>query len=111
MTEELEQRPCLSMTSRPIRRPTRVTHEYLCAAAVDGLRVEGITVDLNETSLQDLSFTGYSALFPYLPPDRLWGAPLRIKFEARKAMRIGIIHFGPDTLVRFRAEDIREGEV
>lgn len=70
---------------------------------------------LNEESnrrglTQDLSYTGFSVLFSDFSPDRLWGALLQIKFVKLKAMPIGIAHWGPDTLVRFRVEHIQEGE-
>lgn len=59
---------------------------------------------------QDVSYTGLSAWFPDLPLDRLWGAMLQVKFVKLKAMPVGIVHRGSNTLVRFRVEHIQEGE-
>lgn len=58
----------------------------------------------------DLSYTGFSVLFPDFSPSRLWGALIEIKFVTLKALPIGIVHRGPATLVRFRVEHIQEGE-
>ncbi len=58
----------------------------------------------------DLSYTGFSVLFPDFNPGRLWGAMFQIKFVKLKALPIGIEHRGPATLVRFRVEHIQEGE-
>jgi hypothetical protein len=59
---------------------------------------------------QDVSYTGLSAWFPDLPLDRLWSTVLQVKFVKLKAMPVGIVHRGSNTLVRFRVEHILEGE-
>jgi hypothetical protein len=59
---------------------------------------------------QDLSYTGFSVLFPDFSPYHLWGTLFQIKFVKLKALPVGITHCGSNTLVRFRVEYIQEGE-
>jgi hypothetical protein len=84
------------------RRIPRLPIHTRCAILGDGPELRGLT--------RDLSYTGLSAWFRHFEPGRLWGALLRIKFVTVKAMPIGIEHRGPETLVRFRIDQIHEGE-
>jgi hypothetical protein len=51
MTDRVEQDGDTSIEMRPVRRLTRVTREFLCEVVVDGLSLEGKTVDLNERGM------------------------------------------------------------
>jgi hypothetical protein len=59
---------------------------------------------------QDVSYTGFSAWFSHLSPDRLWGSLLQVEFVKLKVMSVGIVHRGSDTVVRFRVEHAEEGK-
>lgn len=84
------------------RRIPRLSIHTLCTILGEGRSLRGLT--------QDLSYTGLSALFRDFEPSQLWGAVLQVKFVTVKALPIGIEHRGADTLVRFRVDQIQEGE-
>lgn len=116
--------------ARPVRRLIRVQREFLCEVKADGLAIEGKTVDLNEQGVavvlpEPLFARLDSATIVLTKPDGslckmtgrvirqqhiLWGAVLQVKFVTVKALPIGIEHRGADTLVRFRVDQIQEGE-
>ena len=84
------------------RRMLRVSHESVCRLRTPTSFVPG--------KLEDMSFTGVSALFPSTPNWSFTGALLELPRTTLKVSPVSVVHGLRTTSVRFRVESIERGE-
>ena len=84
------------------RRMLRVSHESVCRLRTPTSFLPG--------KLEDMSFTGVSALFPSTPNWSFTGALLELPRTTLKVSPVSVVHGLRTTSVRFRVESIERGE-
>ncbi|GKS65492.1 hypothetical protein YTPLAS72_27960 [Nitrospira sp.] len=84
------------------RRMLRVSHESVCRLRTSTSFLPG--------RLEDMSFTGVSALFPSTPNWSFTGALLELPRTTLKVSPVSVVHGLRTTSVRFRVESIERGE-